>query len=235
MTTGPLEIVEGTGDGAPAPVPLHGASSRRDGVDPGSRLRESLDEIVQALGRIREPGTPTPTRGQDTELLLRRARTLADELREVVGQLLGEPADDGGSAADRRRIQLRVPVVAAFERATADTGEALNGRPVSIACPDRLCVQTEPERLHELLCALLRDAARRPGEIHLLVQRQRSELVLTLSGNAAGAASGRDLDRIQGLARALGGHIDVVGHPENEAALRVRLPQQRAQDARPWA
>lgn len=232
---GPLESVDDTVRPVGGPPPRGFAPAARDGdAEPGSRLRASLDEIVHALARVREPGTSTPTRGQDVEALLRRARALAEELRQVVGELLGEAAE-GVMTTDRRRLQLRVPVVAAVERAATEVREHLGGRHVSIACPDRLCVQSDRDRLHELLVALLRDAARRPGEIHLLVQRQRSELLFTVSGIGAGPAAGPELDRIQSLARHLGGHIDVVGHPEPEAALRVRLPQQRTADPAPWA
>lgn len=231
---GPLESVDDTVPpvtGHPSRGVAPGAQG--EAADPGSRLRASLDEIVQALAVVRKPGTATPTRGQDVETLLRRARALAEELRQVVGELLGEAAE-GVMTTDRRRLQLRVPLVAAVERAAAEIHEHLGGRHVSIACPDRLCVQSDPDRLHELLVELLRDAARRPGEIHLLVQRQRSELLFTVSGIGAGC-SGTELGRIQSLARRLGGHIDVVGHPEPEAALRVRLPQQRTADPAPSA
>lgn len=231
---GPLESVDDTVRPVTGPPREAAPGTPGDATDPGSRLRASLDEIVHALGRVREPGTATPTRGQDVEALLRRARSLAEDLRQVVGELLGEAAE-GVMTTDRRRLQLRVPVVAAVERATAEIREHLGGRHVSIACPDRLCVQSDPDGLHELLVALLRDAARRPGEIHLVVQRQRSELLFTASGIGTGPAAGPELDRIQSLARRLGGHIDVVGHPEPEAALRVRLPQQRTADPAPWA
>lgn len=205
----------------------HGDAPPADALD---GLREPLGHIVRTLhrltlGRVAASGAPAR---YDTHLLL-RARTVAGELQEIVDTLVR----GGDAPGERRDRQDPVPVLAALDAARAGAADALGHRPVTVASERDLVITTNAARLHDLLVHLLREAARRAApaeEIHVVVARVDGEIGISVEGMGADAASGRALDRIQSLARALGGKIDVVAHPEDCESVRVRLPQQRGRD-----
>ena len=192
-------------------------------------LREPLDGIVQSLHRLSfydaSDLRPTP----DSPRLLHRARALAGELRGVVDTLLGPDGD--GEPGERRIRSETLSVIAAFEDAAATAGSDLSGRHVTLACPPRLTATTDAATFCDLLSLLLRESAREPGEVHAVAELDCGELVISFAGLHTGASSGRSLDRIQSLAARLGGHIDIVAHPDRVAGVRLRLPQPRADDA----
>lgn len=223
MTAGPFESLE-VQDVSALRVPRGDGSPGTEAVED---LREPLDGIVRALQRLslHDSGTPEPT--ADSTRLLHLARSLAGELRGVVDALLNE---SDGRPSDRRARQEKLPVVDAFEDALALAGPRLAGRHVTVSCPRGLSITTSPDRLRDLLVILLVQAAREPGEVHVVAQRDQGEVVIVFAGLRAGAAAGRHLDRVQALAGGLGGRIDVVAHPDADAGIRVRLPQQRSYD-----
>lgn len=225
MTAGPFESL-GVRDLAALHIP-RGDGSPDPQTSVEHDLREPLDGIVRALQRLslHDSGEPDPT--ADSTRLLHLARSLAGELRGVVDALLN--ASDG-RPADRRARQEKLPVIEAFEDALALAGPRLAGRHVTVSCPRGLSITTSPDRLRDLLVILIVEAAREPGEVHVVAQRDHDELVIVFAGLRAGAAAGRHLDRVQALAGGLGGRIDVVAHPDADAGIRVRLPQQRSYD-----
>jgi hypothetical protein len=124
---------------------------------------------------------------------------------------------------------------AAFEDATASAKDALAGRNVVVDAPPTFVITSHAPRLHELLVHLLALASRlQPASwnIRIDVQRRDGEVVIIVpSTDRSDSLSVSDQMHVHELARTLGGRLDVIGHPDANAGLWVRLPQQRSADS----
>ncbi len=197
-----------------------------DGVDEIARdLAAPLGEIVDALERVTLASVGTDDAEGVTPDLLWRARHLATELQQVIASLaLATPPFDG------RAPHVSVLVRHALACAADACAHHLDGRRVIVRCSPQLAVTTQPDRMHELLVALIDEVTRRDrptNDLRLTAQRVGSRLVIEADG---GSATGLGLERLHDLARAVGGRIEVVDGPRDRSTLRVHLPQQRNAD-----
>jgi hypothetical protein len=194
-------------------------------------LEEPLGELVRALQRRQLYRLVGDIEPPDHELL-GRARSLVHDLERVLGELLDRPV----AATDPREWHDTISVRSAFEDAAASAKDALAGRSLLIDAPATLAITTHAPRLHVLLGELLALAGRlQPAvwTVRVAVQRREGDITIVVaSTDRSDNLTVGDLRHVHELARSLGGRLDVIGHPDTHAGLHVRLPQQRADDAR---
>jgi hypothetical protein len=194
-------------------------------------LEEPLGELVRALQRRQLYRLVGDIEPPDHELL-GRARSLVHDLEHVLGELLDRPV----AATDPREWHDTISVRSAFEDAAASAKDALAGRSLLIDAPATLAITTHAPRLHVLLVELLALAGRlQPAvwTVRVAVQRREGDITIVVaSTDRSDNLTVGDLRHVHELARSLGGRLDVIGHPDTHAGLHVRLPQQRADDAR---
>jgi K+-sensing histidine kinase KdpD len=193
-------------------------------------IEEPLGELVRALQRRQLYQLVGELDPPDSELL-GRARTLVRDLEHVLAELLDRPV----APTDPREWHDTLSLRSAFEDAATSAKEALAGRSVVVDAPPTFVITSHAPRLHELLVQLLALASRlQPAAwtIRIDVQRREGEVVIIVpSTDRSDSLSVRDQMHVHELARTLGGRLDVIGHPDANAGLWVRLPQQRAADS----
>jgi K+-sensing histidine kinase KdpD len=185
-------------------------------------IAEIVDTLQRfALARSAANGSDAPAPD-----LLWRARHLAAELAAVAQAM----AVTAPPPAETRAPHTTLVVRDAIARATEVCAPLLGTRRIVVRCGPRLAVTTQADRMHDLLVALIDEAARRDpdtNEIRASATRVANRLVIEIGG---GVVAGRGLERLHHLARAVGGRIEVVAAPHACAALRVHIPQQRTDD-----
>jgi K+-sensing histidine kinase KdpD len=192
-------------------------------------IEEPLGELVRALERRQLYRLVDDVDPPDHELL-GRARALVRDLEHVLAELLDRPI----APADPREWHDTLLMRLAFEDAASSAKEALAGRGLVVDAPPTMVITSHAPRLHELLVELLGLASRlQPAAwtVRVEVQRRDGEVIVIVPGtDRADSLSVNDQRRVHDLARALGGRLDVIGHPDANAGLWVRLPQQRVAD-----
>lgn len=215
-----------------APPRTDGVLSPRDARNDAvvHDLEEPLGELLRALQRRQLYRLVGDVEPPDFELL-GRARSLVHDLEQVLGALLDRPV----APADPREWHDTLSMRSAFEDAALTAKDALSGRNVVVDAPPTFVITSHAPRLHELLVDLLALAGRlQPAawNVRVEVQRRDGEVVIVVpSTDRSDTLSVADQIHVHELARSLGGRLDVVGHPDANAGLRVRLPQQRVNDA----
>ena len=192
-------------------------------------LEEPLGELVRALQRRQLYRLVGDVEPPDFELLS-RARSLVHDLEHVLAELLDRPV----APTDPREWHDTLSMRSAFEDAALSAKDALSGRSVVVDAPPTFVITSHAPRLHELLVELLALASRlQPAawNVRVQVERRDGEVVISVpSTDRSDTLSVSDQMHVHDLARSLGGRLDVVGHPDANAGLRVRLPQQRGAD-----
>ena len=189
----------------------------RDLADPLGTIIDGLEQL--ALSASAADGEAPPE-------LIWRARHLAGELAQTIGALgagLTEPID---ARAPHSRLLVRH----AIARAADACADRLGARRVVVRCSSQLAVTTQPARFHDLLVTMIDESARRrapASDVRVGAQRVGSRIVVETEG---GVEAGAGIERLQHLARAIGGHIEVNAGAEGHPALRVHLPQLRGDD-----
>jgi K+-sensing histidine kinase KdpD len=195
-------------------------------------LEEPLGELVRALQRRQLYQLVGEVDPPDSELL-GRARSLVRDLEHVLAELLDRPV----APTDPREWHDTLSMRSAFEDAAASAKDALAGRSVVVDAPPTFVVTSHAPRLHELLVHVLALASRlQPASwnVRIDVQRRDGEVVIIVPcTDRSDSLSVSDQMHLHELARSLGGRLDVIGHPDTNAGLWVRLPQQRTVDSRP--
>ncbi len=197
------------------------------GLDEVARqLAVPLGEIVETLQRLALARVGTSDGDAPAPDLLWRARHLADELAQVIRAMAAVVP----VPAEARALHSTLLVRDAIGRAVEVCAPELGARRVIVRCSPQVAVTTQKDRMHDLLVALITEAARRnpdAAEIRTSAERVGTRLVIEVSG---GVVAGRGLERLHNLARAVGGRIEVVAGLQARDALRVHIPQQRHQD-----
>jgi len=193
-------------------------------------IEEPLGELVRALQRRQLYDLVGDIDPPDSELL-GRARSLVRDLEHVLAQLLDRPV----APTDPREWHDTLSMRSAFEDAAVTAKEALAGRNVVVDAPPTFVITSHAPRLHELLVHLLALASRlQPAawNVRVYVERREGEVVVIVPcTDRADTLSVTDQMHVHQLARSLGGRLDVIGHPDANAGLWVRLPQQRTADS----
>jgi hypothetical protein len=225
---GPTETSDASAEAAPATRPLLlPRDARNDAVI--HELEEPLGELVRALQRRQLYQLVGDVEPPDSELL-GRARSLVRDLEHVLAELLDRPV----APTDPREWHDTVFMRSAFEDAAVAAKDALSGRSLVVDAPPTFVITSHAPRLHELLVELLALASRlQPASwtVRVEVQRRDGEVIIVVPcTDRSDTLSVADHMHVHALARSLGGRLDVIGHPDSNAGLWVRLPQQRAAD-----
>lgn len=188
-------------------------------------LAEPLAAIIDGLEQLALSESDAPGEAATPELIW-RARHLAGELAQTIGALgagLPEPID---ARAPHSTLLVRH----AIARAADVCADRLGTRRVVVRCSSQLAVTTQPGRFHDLLVTMIEESARRrapASDVRVGARRVGTRIVVETEGSIE---AGAGIERLQHLARAIGGHIEVNAGGEGRPALRVHLPQLRADD-----
>ncbi|MFZ4515617.1 MAG: hypothetical protein ACOYN3_04830 [Acidimicrobiia bacterium] len=199
-----------------------------------NELRIPAEAIARALHRLglsqlSPAGMPAPP----AALLIKRARTLATELQEVIEELitLAGPVPTGPVARLRQdRLPVRMLINEAAEILDLDDRVQFEGR-------SDLSVNTHVPRLQEILMNLFGFARQRAATGMLQVNTTTIGLAASIevswrdpSPERAGLEDpDSGVPHLRVLVASLGGRLEPVSE-EGRLGLRVLLPQQRAQD-----
>lgn len=189
-------------------------------------LAEPLAAIIDALEQLALSESAAPSGDASAPELIWRARHLAGELAQTIGALgsgLPEPIDG-------RAPHSTLLVRHAIARAADVCSDRLGTRRVVVRCSSQLAVTTQPGRFHDLLVTMIDESARRrapASDVRVSAQRVGTRIVVETEGSVE---AGAGIERLQALARAIGGHIEVNAGADGRPALRVHLPQLRADD-----
>lgn len=198
--------------------------ARRLRAEVTQRLQEPLAEVVRTLQRLAlaQVGPEAPV--LDAQLLV-RANSLAHALELVISDIVASGTHRG--SLDGREPQSTVVVREALEATVGRCGSGLRARSIVVRASGSVAINTIVERFEELLCVTLRSVEPIAGEVRIVVERSRGELLL---GFERCHLVPPGLDEVRALARALGGTADVVATGDAPKVV-VWLPQQRQADA----
>ncbi len=131
---------------------------------------------------------------------------------------------------DNRAPDASVVATVAIARAAAVCATHLASRRLIARCDPKLTITTQPNRLHDLLVALIEQASGRfgtPCDVRLSAARVGKRVVLEIDG---GPLTSPGVTRLYGLALAVRGRVELASEDQTGTSLRVHIPQGRTGD-----
>ena len=200
-----------------------------------AELRQPLSAVIRSLQRLTLQRLSTPGASVFATPLIRRARSLAQDLHDVVEQLIDAALLDetAASGAHQQALTGRELV----DLVESEVRDYLDPSRLRFDVPADLVITTHHDRVSQIVVNLVAGAARRSGDQPVTVTAALIEQAfqLDVSWPEPQTTSLTD-DDIVGLpmarvfAGSLGGTIEIV-ESRADIVARVRLPQKRGNDS----
>ena len=201
-----------------------------------AELRQPLSAVIRSLQRLTLQRLSTPGASASATPLIRRARSLAQDLHDVVEQLIDAALLDESAAtgAYQRALSGRELVRLVNE----EVRDYLDPSRLRFELPADFVITTHHDRVSQIVANLVAGAARRSDDQPVTVTAALAEQVfhLDVAWSEPQSTALTDEDELVGLplarvlASSLGGTIEIVAK-HVEIVARVQLPQKRANDS----
>lgn len=217
-----LERARQAADAAPPRRTAATSTTDRDAVIIDREIQGPLAQAARALHRLGIEESMT-----STAILIRRARALAAELQEVVGQI------EASSNAQKQTF-MRVPQdeIQLYDLICSIALEtASDPSDVEVKCAPTFAVHSDRAKLKTVLAELMRSGLSQAGRGKIIVSAIPEAFTVRVDVTwEKGITTGLpfDISAARSVARTLGGSVDSAGSPP--VMIRFTFPQKRGSD-----